>query len=90
MEAFDPFGDEDRAWRVLRRKIERRVNRITRIDLDNNSPLIYYIIQMMSDGGCENFIDKITSVIIKWEHIFLDAESNSLTGVKSFFFKRFN
>ena len=39
---------------------------------------------MMNDGQVENFIDKLTSFIIKWVHILEEAKSDPTT--KIFFF----
>ena len=41
---------------------------------------------MMNDGQVENFIDKLTSFIIKWVHILEEAKSDPTTKIINFFF----
>ena len=88
--AFNPFEQQQRRetrqhWRILQKTLEISIKRIKETE-DELDGLSYTIIGMMSDNETDFFIDKIISFIIKWIHLMNDSESNSLSGIKNFFF----
>ena len=54
--------------------------------LQRKHVMIIHVIKMMNDDQVENFIDKLTSFIIKWIHILEEAKSAPTTKIINFFF----
>ena len=93
---FDPFGRNN--WFNLWVKIETAINHVRNISSLNDMKklnwvlngedqvMTVHIIKTMNIDEKENFIDKLTSFIIKWYGLLEEAESDPITRIESYFF----
>ena len=97
MATFNPFRRRRSCWELIRENIKTMVNKVRNVSnleemkelndgLQRKHVMIIHVIKMMNDDQVENFIDKLTSFIIKWIHILEEAKSAPTTKIINFFF----
>ena len=90
-----PFRSFFSSWAVIRENIQTVLYKARNIasleemkesNLQNDHVMIIHVIKMMNETQVENFINKVTSFIIKWINIYEEAESDSITKIINYFF----
>ena len=90
-----PFRIFFSSWAVIRENIQTVLYKARNIasleemkesNLQNDHVMIIHVIKMMNETQVENFINKVTSFIIKWINIYEEAESDSITKIINYFF----
>ena len=62
------------------------LNEIEEAGLNRNHVMIIHIFKIMGCNKVRNFINKLTSFILKWINMYEEAESNSMTKIIDYFF----
>ena len=84
-------------WSIIHENIQRMVDKVRNVsnlqemkelnsELQRNHVMIIHIIKIMDNNKVKNFIDKLTSFLIKWIIMYEEAESDSITKIIDYFF----